>query len=246
MKIRNKPKGNIIFLALFVLLASGIIGVLISLMMKDFLRYHNALLAYTKSASLAKGAGELALAMIHQKQWGFDFEVDLQNTKQEEKADQPSPFLINNFACPFPTKENETCPVHYGLSLNIKGTKTLNGEKIEIPAGLSHIITAFTLETPANISAWLWDLKIENTLEQLDDAIPYDEEGKKYLIFVNKDPKEKKIISPNTNGDAVSSENIFITAKGEYQGTIVEKRITATNEIPNFLKGDNYLTTKAN
>lgn len=245
MRQLHKPKGNIILLALFVLLASGVIGILISMMMKDFLRYHNSLLAYHKAASLAKGAGELALAMIYKKPWGFNYTVKLQNKteKEEENSDQTSNFLTQNFTCPFPVdkEKQEVCPVKYGFDLEIKGTEELKGEPITIPPGLSHIIIAFTLQNPTSLAQWLGDLTINNSLEKLDDAKLYTVEWKNYLVFVNTNTEKAITISPNSNWKPVSSETISITAKGNYQGTIVEKQMSAKNGIPDFLKGDNYL-----
>ena len=50
----KRYEGNITLLALFVLLASALIGMLISLYMKDFLRYSEDILNYERTNYLAK------------------------------------------------------------------------------------------------------------------------------------------------------------------------------------------------
>lgn len=267
MRQLHKPKGNIILLALFVLLASGVIGILISMMMKDFLRYHNSLLAYHKASSLAKGAGELALAMIYKKPWGFDYTTSLQNKteKEGENSDQTSNFLTQNFTCPFPIdkEKQEVCPVKYGFDLEIKGTEELKGEQISLPAGGSHIVVAFILNPPNKIEDAFWKLKqkdsqnisINNISKNIEEYIKTDwADDKQFfenkqqgnsLYFIVSNRSNTKINKEQwpkiTSAGKVSSETISITAKGNYQGTIVEKQISAKNGIPDFLKGDNYL-----
>ena len=63
MKIR-RFKGNITILALFVLLGSALLGVLVALYMKNFFKYSEDINNYERVNYLAKAGTELGLAII--------------------------------------------------------------------------------------------------------------------------------------------------------------------------------------
>lgn len=54
-----KPKGNILIFTIFILFASALLGILVSIMMRDFLKYSNEIAHYHQANVLAKSASEL-------------------------------------------------------------------------------------------------------------------------------------------------------------------------------------------
>ena len=54
-----KPRGNILIFTIFILFASALIGILVSVMMRDFLKYSNEIAHYHQANALAKSASEL-------------------------------------------------------------------------------------------------------------------------------------------------------------------------------------------
>ena len=54
-----KPRGNILIFTIFILFASALLGILVSVMMRDFLKYSNEIAHYHQANALAKSASEL-------------------------------------------------------------------------------------------------------------------------------------------------------------------------------------------
>lgn len=106
MKIK-RFRGNITFLALFVLLASALIGVLVGLFMKNFLRYSEDITTYEKTSYLAKAGTELWLAIVNSRNPGLEYTL-------ESGSD-----LMNNFSCPYEKKEGELCTHQPAFSLSL-------------------------------------------------------------------------------------------------------------------------------
>lgn len=108
MKIKRYA-GNITLLALFVLLASALIGVLVTLFMKNFIRYSDDIASYEKANYAGKAWTELALAMIGSRGIGFSFTINSWNA------------IMDNFSCPFLVEGEEICPQKPNFSLGISG-----------------------------------------------------------------------------------------------------------------------------
>jgi len=106
MKIK-RFRGNITFLALFVLLASALIGVLVGLFMKNFLRYSEDITTYERTSYLAKAGTELWLAIVNSRNPGLEYTL-------ESGSD-----LMNNFSCPYEKKEGELCTHQPAFSLSL-------------------------------------------------------------------------------------------------------------------------------
>ena len=106
MKIK-RFRGNITFLALFVLLASALIGVLVGLFMKNFLRYSEDITTYEKTSYLAKAGTELWIAIVNSRNPGLEYTL-------ESGSD-----LMNNFSCPYEKKEGELCTHQPAFSLSL-------------------------------------------------------------------------------------------------------------------------------
>ena len=106
MKIK-RFRGNITFLALFVLLASALIGVLVGLFMKNFLRYSEDITTYERTSYLAKAGTELWLAIVNSRNPGLEYTL-------ESGSD-----LMNNFSCPYDKKEGELCTHQPAFSLSL-------------------------------------------------------------------------------------------------------------------------------
>lgn len=107
----KKRRGNITLLALFVLLASALIGVLVALFMKYFLRYSDDVLSYEKVHYLAKAGTELGLALVNSRGPGLSFD----NTELIDKL------CKSNFTCPHQVEEGKECMFSACFSLKIEG-----------------------------------------------------------------------------------------------------------------------------
>lgn len=122
-------RGNITFLALFVLLASALIGVLVTLFMKNFLRYSDDITTYERTSYLAKAGTELWLAIINSRNPGLEYTLQSGND------------LIKNFSCPYGKKEGEPCTHQPAFSLSI--------------SGLANSIENCSAENPIKVWPWL-------------------------------------------------------------------------------------------
>lgn len=173
---KQRFKGNITLLALFVLLASALIGVLVSLFMRNFLRYNEEISGYEKANYAAKAGTELWLAMVNSRGIGFSYQISWDNE------------IMENFSCPFEVKKGE-CSYKPNFSLEIiwtgisKGlnphTECTTGNLIEVQPGLSVIIPLFY--DP-------WDKEIKGNLTQ---AINNNQQSTEQLITIEKEEKKR-------------------------------------------------------
>lgn len=263
MKIK-RFRGNITFLALFVLLASALIGVLVGLFMKNFLRYSEDITTYERTSYLAKAGTELWLAIVNSRNPGLEYTL-------ESGSD-----LMNNFSCPYEKKEGELCTHQPAFSLSLSwlanSFENCSEENLtKVWPWLSVIIPLFKdigLNTTAeglqrgNISAlegsfggnfkaedWkIWLLKFnpeENTLNlqmlnSLQDIRNSNEES--YLVVANPNLTEQKLCISNPNG--IPQESVKIISIWYFKDKQLWTETIAKKALPDFLKGDNYLWGK--
>ena len=132
--IIKKFHGNITILTLFILLASALMGVLVALYMKNFIRYSDEITSYEKTSYLAKAWTELWLAIVWSREVWLVYNIESWNN------------IMLNFECPFPVDEWRECPVEPKFSININwiGSSYKNCETpIPIKPWLSAIIPLF-------------------------------------------------------------------------------------------------------
>ena len=156
-----KPRGNILIFTIFILFASALLGILVSVMMRDFLKYSNEIAHYHQANALAKSASELWFLMIWESRAGFDFEW---NGESLIKA---------NFSCPVEKNEKEECWLPRSFSLAIDGLKdqistTLKaGQSLTLPR-FYHKASDFKL---ANVTPRSTTPKLKNTDKDLKITI---------------------------------------------------------------------------
>ena len=145
----TNPRGNIILLALFVLFASSLIGLLISMMMRGFLRYSEDIASYQKASYLAKAGAEVWFLLTNTTKANFDYTLG-----KEDKEN-----ILNNFTCKREKEENWICP-DFNLNLQItwlwnsdqNNTLTLEEWKNGITSNTnSYFILSNTSETTVQI-----------------------------------------------------------------------------------------------
>ena len=255
----TNPKGNIILLALFVLFASSLIGLLISMMMRGFLRYSEDIASYQKASYLAKAGAEVWFLLTNTIKANFDYTL--------EKGDKES--ILNNFTCKRGKEENWICP-DFNLNLEITWLwNSLNNcskskdKLITLSWGQSIIIPAF-YATEVGLS-WNWSLEqipiptIELSGNTLKKTIAtYDQnntltlkewEGEKtsntnsYFILSNTWQATIQICPSWKN---IPQENIKILSTATFRDKTIWKEYLSTQKLPDFLKSDNYLATKNN
>ena len=133
-----KPKGNILIFTIFILFASALLGVLVSIMMRDFLKYSNEIAHYHQANALAKSASELWFMLIGESKAGFDFEWNGEG------------LIKANFSCPVEKNEKEECWLPRSFSLKIKGLKNQistflkPGQSLTLPT-FWHVVGDFKL-----------------------------------------------------------------------------------------------------
>ena len=256
----TNPKGNIILLALFVLFASSLIGLLISMMMRGFLRYSEDIASYQKASYLAKAGAEVWFLLTNTTKANFDYTL-----REEDKKN-----ILNNFTCKREKEENWICP-DFNLNLEITWLwDSLNNcskskdKRITLSWGQSIIIPAFY----AN-KVWLWwnqmgQVKIStiaikwgnNTLKKT--IATYDQnntltlkewEGEKtsntnsYFILSNTWQAAVQICP---SWEKIPQENIKILSTATFRDKTIWKEYLSTQKLPDFLKSDNYLKTEQN
>lgn len=246
----HKPRWNILLLALFVLFASALIGILISMMMKNFLHYSQESFYYHQANVMERAARELAFALFDQRDSGLNYEF----------KSQDSDFFANNFECPVlqdnlarqkdeeKEKENWPCPIDFGFTINIEGVKAFT-QAISIPAGQSKVIPLFSYEMDKigsslrikHIKNDQYDFDLGDGIQssQYTENTENTENKKTYLVLsnLNAEPKEVQIKSTNI----YPQEQTIITTLGYYQGNKVSRESKLTTKIPEFLSSDNYL-----
>ena len=251
----TNPKGNIILLALFVLFASSLIGLLISMMMRGFLRYSEDIASYQKASYLAKAGAEVWFLLTNTTKANFDYTL--------EKGDKEN--ILNNFTCKRGKEENWICP-DFNLNLEITWLwNSLNNcskdNRITLNWGQSIIIPAFYAN---GIKLW-WNWSLEQipipTIELSGNTLKktiaiYDQnntltlkewEGEKtsntnsYFILSNTWQATIQICPSWKN---IPQENIKILSTATFRDKTIWKEYLSTQKLPDFLKSDNYLATK--
>lgn len=255
----TNPRGNIILLALFVLFASSLIGLLISMMMRGFLRYSEDIASYQKASYLAKAGAEVWFLLTNTTKANFDYTL--------EKGDKEN--ILNNFTCKRGKEENWICP-DFNLNLQITWLWTslnnCSGDNlITLSWGQSIIISAF-YATEVGLW-WNWTLKqvalptIERDNKWDNDTLKktiatYDQnntltlkewEGEKtsntnsYFILSN---TWQTTIQICPSWEKIPQENIKILSTATFRDKTIWKEYLSTQKLPDFLKSDNYLATK--
>ncbi len=252
----TNPRGNIILLALFVLFASSLIGLLISMMMRGFLRYSEDIASYQKASYLAKAGAEVWFLLTNTTKANFDYTLG-----KEDKEN-----ILKNFTCKRGKEENWICP-DFNLNLQITWLwNSLNNcsdnKPITLGWGQSIIIPAFYAN---GIKLW-WNW----TLEQVPlPTIKRDNNNLKKTIATYDQNntltlKEWNGKNSNTNSyfilsntwqaavqicpswENIPQENIKILSTATFRDKTIWKEYLSTQKLPDFLKSDNYLKTEQN
>ena len=256
----TNPRGNIILLALFVLFASSLIGLLISMMMRGFLRYSEDIASYQKASYLAKAGAEVWFLLTNTTKANFDYTL--------EENDKKS--ILNNFTCKRGKEENWICP-DFNLNLEITWLwNSLNNcskskdKLITLSWGQSIIIPAFYA---TGIKLWWnWTLKqvalptIDwggNTLKKTiaiydqNNTLTLEEwkENEKlntnsYFILSNTSNTSETTVQICPSWENIPQENIKILSTATFRDKTIWKEYLSTQKLPDFLKSDNYLATK--
>lgn len=242
-----RPRGNILLMTLFVLFASALLWVFVSLMMRDFLKYSNEIAHYHQANALAKSASELGFYLIWESNVGFTF-------NDREWLSQ----LINkNISCPLEQTEEEKkewkCWIPRSMSLEITGLKdqistTLWPGKSLIVPGFYNTVANFAMQ------GWTWsenpqlsphsDLKIsniaiKNDIPVINDGTPWSRNSDQYLVISNTGTATVQNIS--LNGNALFDWNISMEVSGTYGKKQVSRTFDLKKGLPEFLQSDNYL-----
>lgn len=254
----TNPKGNIILLALFVLFASSLIGLLISMMMRGFLRYSEDIASYQKASYLAKAGAEVWFLLTNTTKANFDYTLGKEGKEDKEN-------ILKNFTCKRGKEENWICP-DFNLNLEITWLwNSLNNcskdNRITLSWGQSIIIPAFYAN---GIKLW-WNWSLEQvalpTIELSGNTLKktiatYDqnstltlEEWKEneklntnsYFILSNTWQATIQICPSWKN---IPQENIKILSTATFRNKTIWKEYLSTQKLPDFLKSDNYLATK--
>lgn len=258
MKIK-KLQWNITILTLFILLGSALLGVLVALYMKNFIKYSENISNYERVNYLAKAGTELWLAIVGIREpW---LELTIESDHQ---------FMKENFDCPTLLKDWEDCPYQPTFSLSISGLNQKfnscdESKKIKVWAGLSVIIPLFKDSGISDINDILqkgsqqgtignfklygkkdeWKYAIVSFLNnqlsiQVQENINYISWGpQKYLVIANPNNSDQELCLENPNG--IPQENIKIISIGFFKGTQFWTETLAKQALPDFLQGDNYL-----
>ena len=251
----TNPKGNIILLALFVLFASSLIGLLISMMMRGFLRYSEDIASYQKASYLAKAGAEVWFLLTNTTKANFDYTL--------EENDKKS--ILNNFTCKREKEENWICP-DFNLNLQItwlwKSLNNCSKDKLTLSWGQSIIIPAFYAtgvglwwnqmgQVKISTIAIEWDSnslkKTIATYDQNNTLTLKEWEGEKtsntnsYFILSNTWQAAVQICPSWEN---IPQENIKILSTATFRDKTIWKEYLSTQKLPDFLKSDNYLATK--
>ena len=271
----TNPKGNIILLALFVLFASSLIGLLISMMMRGFLRYSEDIASYQKASYLAKAGAEVWFLLTNTTKANFDYTLG-----KEDKAK-----ILNNFTCKREKEENWICP-DFNLNLEITwlwdtlnncsndNPITSNDKLITLSWGQSIIIPAFYA---TEVGLWwnqMGQVKISTIAIEWDSnslkktIATYDQNNtltlKEWEEWEKWNREKWNGEKSNTNSYFILSntwqttiqicpswknipqENIKILSTATFRDKTIWKEYLSTQKLPDFLKSDNYLATKQN
>ena len=242
-----KPKGNILIFTIFILFASALLGVLVSIMMRDFLKYSNEIAHYHQANALAKSASELWFMLIGESKAGFDFEWNGEG------------LIKANFSCPVEKNEKEECWLPRSFSLKIKGLKNQistflkPGQSLTLPT-FWHVVGDFKLAgiqgrthipTVDNASDFKHTIVQEDNGEtSIVNPETYQQGAdNRYYVISNLDSKNGKQLNVSSS-DASSPlfDGTFkMTVEGKYGDKVVSKEYQFNQTLPDFLQSDNYL-----
>lgn len=243
-----KPRGNILIFTIFILFASALLGILVSVMMRDFLKYSNEIAHYHQANALAKSASELWFLMIWESRAGFNFEW---NGKDLIKA---------NFFCPVEKNEKEECWLSRSFSLKINGLKDKistflkPGQSLTLPR-FYHIASDFKLTnvTPRSTTPKLknedknlkitiikesgWETEILNSVGLNDQWA----DNTYYILSNLNNADAKKIEVEGWENSPLFDGTFNMTVEGKYGDKVVSKEYQINQSLPDFLQSDNYL-----
>lgn len=255
LNTNRHTRGNILLMTLFVLFASALLGVFVSLMMRDFLKYNNEILHYHQANTLAKSASELWFYLIWSSEIGFDFN----DQKELDKL------ITKNIPCPLQQSEEEKkewkCWLSRSMSLDITGLK--NQISLVLWAGQSLIIPGFYNSIKDfSIQTWAWsenptltpkekenpNLKISNIsidtneMPIISENMPWSRNNNQYLVITNLSTEKPQQIE--LAGKHLFDGTISMKVSGEYGKKVVSRNFDLKKGLPEFLQGDNYLTNE--
>lgn len=243
------PKGNILLMTLFVLFASALLGVFVSLMMRDFLKYSNEIAHYHQANALAKSASELGFYLIWESNVGFNF----------NDSEWISQLIDQNITCPLQQNEEEKkewkCWIPRSMDLKITGLKdqistTLWPGKSLIVPGFYNTVANFAMQT------WTWDpdpeltqkensaiktsnITIHNDIPVIEEGTPWSRNSNQYLVITNLNTRNTHEIK--LNREKLFDGNISMKVSGSYGEKQVSRNFELKKGLPEFLQSDNYL-----
>ena len=241
-----KPKGNILIFTIFILFASALLGVLVSIMMRDFLKYSNEIAHYHQANALAKSASELWFMLIGESKAGFDFEWNGEG------------LIKANFSCPVEKNEKEECWLPRSFSLKIKGLKNQistflkPGQSLTLPT-FWHVVGDFKLAgiqgrthipTVDNASDFKHTIVQEDNGEtSIVNPETYQQGAdNRYYVISNLDITNGKQLNISSDTWSPLFDGIFsMIVEGKYGDKVVSKEYQLNQTLPDFLQSDNYL-----
>lgn len=242
-----KPKGNILIFTIFILFASALLGILVSIMMRDFLKYSNEIAHYHQANALTKSASELWFMLIGESRAGFDFEWNGEG------------LIKANFSCPVEKNEKEECWLPRSFSLKIKGLKNQisiflkPGQSLTLPT-FWHAVDNFKLDkiqgrthipTVDNASDFKHTIVQENNNWETSITNPgiYQQGAdNRYYVISNLDITNGKQLNISSDDWSPLFDGIFsMIVEGKYGDKVVSKEYQLNQTLPDFLQSDNYL-----
>ena len=243
-----KPRGNILIFTIFILFASALLGILVSVMMRDFLKYSNEIAHYHQANALAKSASELGFLMIWESRAGFDFKWNGEG------------LIKANFSCPVEKNEKEECWLPRSFTLEINGlkdkisTSLKAGQSLTLPR-FYHTASDFKL---TNVTPRSTTPKLENKDENLKITIIKESDWETQIlnsVGLNDQWADNTyyILSNLNNADAKKIEvegwknsplfdgTFKMIVEGKYGDKVVSKEYQINQSLPDFLQSDNYL-----
>ena len=243
-----KPRGNILIFTIFILFASALLGILVSVMMRDFLKYSNEIAHYHQANALAKSASELWFLMIWESRAGFDFKWNGDG------------LIKANFSCPMEKNEKKECWLPRSFSLKIDGLKdqiltTLKaGQSLTLPT-FWHTVGDFKLtgiQGRTHIPTVDNDSAFKRTIVQEDNGETsivnpgtYQQGAdNRYYVISNLDITNGKQLNVSSdNWSPLFDWHFTMKVKGKYVDKVVSKEYQINQSLPDFLQSDNYLTS---
>ena len=249
-----KPRGNILIFTIFILFASALLGILVSVMMRDFLKYSNEIAHYHQANALAKSASELGFLMIWESRAGFDFEWNGEG------------LIKANFSCPVEKNEKEECWLPRSFSLTIKGLKNQTstflkpGQSLTLPT-FWHTVRDFKLDgiqvrtdiptVVGNAPDFKYSIVEENVRGNNNWETSITNPGNnqqgadnRYYVVSNLDSENGKQLNVSSKDWAPLFDGTFnMTVEGKYGDKVVSKEYQINQSLPDFLQSDNYLTS---